>query len=122
MRKYIIIAMLLTSCGPAGNQGNIGNPGPQGPIGATGATGDTGAQGPAGADGTVIIPVQFCPGTPSYPSTFPEYGLCINNQLYAVYSTHGGFLTVTPPGVYTSNAVGSKCDFKILDNCVVQAL
>ena len=40
MKKYIIIAMLLTSCGPAGNQGNIGNPGPQGPTGATGATGD----------------------------------------------------------------------------------
>ncbi len=119
MKKFLVIAMLLTACGPKGNQGNTGSPGPQGPAGPVG---DTGAQGPTGADGTVITPIQFCSGTPTYPSTFPEYGLCINNQIYAVYSTRGGFLTILPNGSYLSNAVGSRCNFQVLDNCVVQSL
>lgn len=116
---FIIVAILLASCAQ-GPQGIPGIPGNTGPIGETGATGP---QGAAGADGTIIVPIQFCPGvTPTYPNKFPEYGLCINNQVYAVYSANDGFLTLTPPGTYNSNAVGSNCNFKILVNCVIQSL
>src|ERR1700677_3652665 len=59
----------------------------------------------------IIEPVQFCPGTPSYPSTFPEVGWCLNGELYAVYSSNDGFLTLIPPGNYQSNAIGSSCNF-----------
>lgn len=88
--------------------------------GAVGATGPQGIQGPAGVNGTVITPVKFCSQTSNYPSTFPEYGLCINNNLYAVYSANDGFLTYIPPGAYHSNAIGSICDFTVLPNCKIQ--
>jgi hypothetical protein len=78
-------------------------------------------QGPPGTPGTVITTVQFCPNVVSiYPTTFPEYGLCINGNVYAVYSANDGFLTLTPPGTYNSNAIGSACAFTILPNCVIQ--
>lgn len=102
---FVVLALLTNACGP------------QGPQGATGATG---LQGPPGANGTQITVIQFCPGTPSYPSTFPEVGLCINEQIYAVYSANDGFLTLVTPGYYASNAIGSACNFTVLPNCVVQ--
>lgn len=71
-------------------------------------------------NGTVITPIQFCPGTTNYPSTFVELGFCINNSLYAVYSYANGFLTEVPPGNYSSNAIGSSCNFVVLPNCVIQ--
>lgn len=70
--------------------------------------------------GTVVQPVKFCHETASYPSTFPEYGFCIGNNLYAVYSLNDGFLTLVPPGAYHSNAVGSVCNFTVYANCVTQ--
>lgn len=79
-----------------------------------------GATGAAGLNGTIITPVKFCSQSPSYPTTFPEYGLCINNNLYAVYSANDGFLTLIPPGVYSSNAIGSACSFTVLANCKIQ--
>lgn len=99
--------------GDTGDQGPIGVMGPQGPIG------NTGVQGPSGLDGTKITIVQFCNGSPSYPSTFPEVGLCISNNLYAVYSANNGFLVLVTPGSYRSNAIGSSCDFVVLPNCQV---
>lgn len=95
---YLVLIGLVIGCG-------------QGPQGIPGQPGST---GPAGANGTAIVPIQFCPGsTPAYPSNFPEYGLLINGQIYAVYSLNDGFLTWLPPGVYSSNAVGSSCTFTV---------
>lgn len=83
--------------------------------------GPQGIPGQPGAPGTTIEPVQFCPGvTTAYPTTFPEVGFCIDGNLYAVYSTNDGFLTLVPPGLYQSNAVGSACTFTVLPNCVIQ--
>lgn len=70
--------------------------------------------------GTVITPVKFCSQTASYSTTFPEYGFCLGNNLYAVYSYADGFFTLVPPGVYHSNAVGSVCNFTVFPNCVTQ--
>lgn len=66
-----------------------------------------------------IIPVQFCPNTTTYPTTFSEVAFCINNNLYAVYSANDGFLTLIPPGNYTSNGINSTCTFQVLPNCIV---
>ncbi len=103
-----ILVLVLIGCG----QGPKGDPGQ---IGLPGSPGDSvvGPVGPAGADGTVITPVQFCQGIPSYPSTFLEVGFVINNKVYGVYSTHGGFMTYLPPGAYSSDTVGSHCNFTI---------
>jgi len=104
--------------GPQGATGAQGGTGPQGPQGPTGPQGATGPQGPTGADGTQITPVKFCSQTANYPTTFPEYGLCINNSLYAVYSTNGGFLALIPNGNYKSDGVGSSCNFTV-NGCTV---
>lgn len=136
--KYLLCLFLVACQGPPGNPGKTGLTGGVGPTGPSatpctaasvtngveiscpdspplivtnGLTGPIGLTGPAGSPGTVVTPIQFCPGTPSYPSTFPEYGLVIGSNIYAVYSTNGGFLALLPPGEYVSNAVGSSCDF-----------
>jgi hypothetical protein len=101
----------LISC-PDGSESLVLN-------GINGTNGLNGEPGEPGAPGTLVTPIQFCEGTSSYPSAFPEVGFCINSELYAVYSTHGGFLTLIPPGEYSSNAVGSKCNFKVLANCEI---
>jgi hypothetical protein len=69
--------------------------------------------------GTIVQPIQFCSGTPIYPSTFPEVGFCINNQLWAVYSANGGFLTLIPPGQYSSTGINSSCTFTVGPDCVI---
>lgn len=128
MKYVIILALLLCACrGPRGGEGQVGTTGTPGMVGPNGIPGGLGPQGvqgptgPTGEDGTVITPVQFCNGVvPSYPSTFPESGLCINGQVYGVYSANDGFLALLPPGTYNSNAVGSACTFTILANCVIQ--
>lgn len=81
--------------------------------------GTNGTNGAPGTPGTLVTPVQFCPGTTHYPTTFPEVGFCINNELYAVYSANDGFLTKVAPGVWSSNAIGSSCTFTVSANCVV---
>jgi len=132
--KYLVILLMIVACrGPRGDHGDLGSTGAQGPTGSNGSNGVDGSQGPQGiqgpagvnglngADGTQITVIQFCPGViPSYPSTFPEVGLCINRSVYAVYSANDGFLTLIPPGTYNSNAVGSACNFMVLPNCEVQ--
>ncbi len=87
--------------------------------GAPGVQGLDGAQGLPGTPGQVVLPLQLCPGTPSYPSTFIEVAFCINNELWAVFSVNGGFLTKLTPGTYSSNAVGSSCNFNVEPSCVI---
>jgi hypothetical protein len=71
-------------------------------------------------NGATFTSIQFCPGvTPTYPTTFPEVGFCINGNLYAVYSANNGFLTVISPGYYDSNAIGSSCSFTVVAGCGV---
>lgn len=92
----------------------------QGSIGAIGAIGPVGPTGSPGQDLTPVTLVQLCPGSPIYPTTFIEYGLCIAGNLWAVYSQNGGFLTYLPPGSYYSNGIGSSCNFTVLPDCSVQ--
>ena len=75
--------------------------------------------GTPGLNAATVSAVQFCPGVTVYPSAFLEVGLCIDNKLYAVYSTNGGFLSYLPPGAYQSNAVGSSCNFTVTDGCEI---
>lgn len=129
--------------GPQGNPGVMGPTGPQGVAGATGPTGANGADGqpctvastPTGSeitcpdgssvsvlngiDPTPIAVVQFCPGATSYPNTFLEYGLCLQDSIYGVYSANGGFLALIPAGQYTSNAINSRCNFTVLAHCQI---
>lgn len=116
MRKLVVLSLLigLAACCQKGDQGVIG------PVGIPGQEGPVGRQGDAGVPGTAITVIQFCPGVvPTYPTTFPEVGFCIEGQIYAVYSKNDGFLTLIPPGNYNSNAVGSSCNFTVDLNCVV---
>lgn len=124
---FIMVVVAIVSCCPRdGKDGPPGVIGPQGPSGSNGNDGDDGAIGPTGpvgdtgASGTLATFVQFCPGVTAYPSTFVEVGICVNHNLYAVYSANDGFLTLIPPGRYHSNAIGSRCDFTVLTDCDVQ--
>lgn len=79
-----------------------------------------GMTGPAGINASQVIPIQFCNNaSPTYPSNFPEYGLCINNTIYGVYSQNGGFLAELPPGTYNSDGINASCTFTIKSNCNV---
>ena len=106
MKKLILCALLLSACG-------------QGPQGIPGKDGLSAPLGPQLPDGTPVTPVQFCPNTTTYPTTFSEVAFCINNNLYAVYSANDGFLTLIPPGTYNSNGINSTCTFQVLPNCMV---
>lgn len=87
--------------------------------------------GTNGTNGTIIQPIQLCATNPagSYSSgTFPEVGFCIQNNLYGVYSTNGGFMTEIFPGPWSSDGVNSSCNFTVgptivdgttVDNCNV---
>jgi hypothetical protein len=87
--------------------------------GSNGTNGNNGNNGTNGTDATVTF-IQLCPGiTPTYPSTFPEVGVCVNNVLYAVYSANGGFLTEVTPGTYSSNGINASCTFTVLSGCMV---
>lgn len=81
------------------------------PNGATGPQGPIGLQGPAGPAGVSVV--QLCTGTTTYPSVFVELAFVIAGRLYAVYSANNGFLFELVPGSYSSNAVGSSCNFTV---------
>jgi len=68
------------------------------------------------SNGTIITPIQFCPGSPNYPNSFPEVGFKFGTSIYAVYSANDGFMTLIPPGLYQSNAIGSNCTFTVNPN------
>lgn len=99
--KLLAAFLVLTSC-----QQVIG---PQGPP------------GPPGTNGTSVIPVQFCPGyTGQYPTTFPEFGLCIGGSLYGVYwDSFNSWLAEVYPGTYKSTSTTAPCDFTVGPNCQV---
>lgn len=97
---YLLLILTIVGCGKA-------------------LDGKPGYNGVDGASGTVIIPIQLCDASfvPTYPNIFPEYALCIDNQLYGVYSANGGFLALLPPGQYNSNGINSSCTFTISSDC-----
>lgn len=106
----------VAGCHMAGNgcdSVNMDDPNLQGPIGATGPQGPSGVPGRDGVDAEPVRFVQLCPGTPAYPSVFPEQAICSGGKLYAVYSVPGAFLTYIPDGRYSSNAIGSRCSFTV---------
>lgn len=105
--------------GPVGAPGSVGPTGPQGPVGIPGLIGPAGPQGAPGQNATPVTVVQLCPGTPVYPSVFIEIGLCIANNLYAVYSVPSAFMVYVPPGAYTSTGIGSKCNLTVGSNCTI---
>jgi len=76
-----------------------------------------GTNGTNGINAVSVYMIQFCPNSvPSYPSTFPEYGIVVGSTIYAVYSANDGFLTILTPGWYYSNAIGSSCNFLVNAN------
>jgi hypothetical protein len=91
--------------------------GEQGIQGVQGVPGIAGVNGADGAPGTSVMPVKFCP---SDNSRFPEYGLIVGNELFAVYwgPTPGSpnkaqaFLTKLIAGNYQSTG-GNNCLFSI---------
>jgi len=112
--RYLILALLLSSCGPTGPNGD------EGVQGQRGTTGANGLNGINGTNGTTVTPIILCPGfVPSYPNTFPEYALCLQNKLYGVYSDHSGFLAMLPPGRYYSDGINASCTFNVGSNCTV---
>jgi hypothetical protein len=68
-----------------------------------------------------VTPIQFCKGyTPTYPNSFPEYGLCINSVLYGVYyASNNVGLVALPTGAYTTTMNNAPCNFTITDGCTV---
>ncbi len=103
--------------GEQGIPGMQGIPGIAGAVGAAGADGQDGQDGQDGNSGTIVTPVKFCA---SDKSTFPEYGLMIGNDLFAVYwgstpaspKVSQAFLTKLVPGNYMSTG-GNNCLFSI---------
>jgi hypothetical protein len=76
--------------------------------------------GKDGVDTKSVYAISFCPGfTQTYPSTFAESGICIDNTLYGVYSANGGFLSELPPGTYSSKGINATCTFTIAPGCKV---
>lgn len=141
MLKYLILlVIMLTGCarlrnGTPGADGTpctttrtgrvvyIACPG-QDPVavndGSDGLQGAPGAAGAAGAPGTIITPIQLCPGVPTYPTSFPEFAMCLGGVLYGVYDQDGDhvFLAELPPGRYRSTSPDA-CNFTIGSNCEV---
>jgi len=80
-----------------------------------------GPTGPQGASGASISTLEFCPGyVTTYPSTFPEYGICIDNNIYAVfYDGKNAWLAEIVPGDYISTSTSAPCSFTVKENCVV---
>jgi len=130
--------------GPVGSPGIPGIQGPQGAVGATGVQGVQGIQGLQGADGTngtnghdgnngedgedghdgnnehdgnSVTTIKFCQDD---TSAFPEYGIVIGSNIYAVYwgsapyspNTSEAFLALIKPGNYMSTG-GNGCHFTV---------
>lgn len=111
---------LVGCCGPRGRTGAAGQSivGPKGPEGDRGFNGTNGTDGLNGADAVPVTVVNLCPGASNY-GVFVETAICLNNNLYGVYSANGGFLTLLAPGSYSSNAIGSACSLTVGPNCTV---
>jgi len=66
--------------------------------------------------------VKFCANqTVSYPNSFPEWGLCLQNQLYAVFfDGQNAWWAQIPAGNYRTTSTGLICNFTVKENCVVE--
>ncbi len=113
-----LVFVLVSTFGCAGKQGNAGDRGLSGPAGSPGASGPQGLVGAPGQDASLVTLIKLCPGTPSH-TVFVEYAVCLQGQLYGVYSANGGFLTLLSPGDYTSAGIGADCSLTVSANCVV---
>lgn len=113
--KYLILLIfvlpLANGCGMI--KGEKGDPG------ANGKDGTDGTNGANGVDATPVTLVKLCPGDTVYASSFPEYALCINDELYAIYSSVAALVKI-PPGTYSSSSAGSSCAFTVVDGCEIQ--
>lgn len=109
----ILVALQLMACGQNHYEYFVGE------KGETGAQGPAGADGKDGVDATPVTVVKLCNGTTTYPTTFVEVAFCVGGKLYGTYSSNGGFSTELPPGAYSSNAIGSSCNFTVGPNCTV---
>lgn len=120
--SFILCLLLCVACAKPkdGLNGVDGAPGTKGDTGATGPQGPAGSNGHDGND-AAMVPVKLCPGETVYPSVFVEYAFCIDGNLYGTYSANDGFTAMLPPGLYSSNTIGSRCNFEIRPNCVVEA-
>lgn len=112
------------ACGTASvfiANGSNGTNGNDGTNGSDGTDGTNGTNGSNGIDATPITVVQLCAPSfvPSYPSVFPEVALCIDNNLYGVYSANGGFFSELTPGTYSSDGINSSCTLTVGPNCQV---
>jgi len=124
MKKLLLIGLLCSSCGPQGTPGTNGSSCTVSSIApsTTLLSGGSLIQCTDGTqsllvNGTIVEPVQFCPGATTYPSEFNEVGFCIQGNLYAVYSQNGGFLSEIPVGYYGSDGINASCNFTVLANC-----
>lgn len=128
--KYLILALLLTGCGIGGLPTVVEIPGPKGDSGAQGANGTNGAdgakgdkgdKGDTGEDGASPAMIKFCPQyVTTYPSVFPEYGICLTNKLFGVYyDGNHAFLAEIVPGRYVSTSPNT-CSFTVKANCVIE--
>lgn len=78
-------------------------------------------QGPTVVQENKTKPIKLCEGETSYPSSFPEYGLCIDNVLYGVFWMNGSaWLGEIAEGRYRSTSSSVKCNFTVKPNCVIE--
>lgn len=119
----IAFILLTTGCGNSGYvlvKGDTGEKGDPGQVGGTGPAGPQGAPGSPGLNATPVTMIKLCPGVTTYPTVFVEYAFCIGGSLYATYSANDGFTTILPPGRYSSNAIGSSCNFIVTSGCNIK--
>lgn len=148
MNKIIILLpIILVSCGqqeqptqrvekvrvvegPAGKDGAPGKNGRDGRDGVDGDKGNDGMNGRDGVDGKdgvdgvdgISVPpvtgVRFC--AEGVSSSFPEYGICIDGDIYAVYwSGKNSWLTKIVPGKYQTTTDFGNCTFTVQPKCVI---
>ena len=115
MKSFAMILVLfsLVSCGKNGQDGHNG---------LNGIDGINGVDGRDGKDASLTI-IKFCPNLEDdVGNKYLEKGLCIDNKVYAVYSSNGlSALTEIPVGLYvTTSPAGKNCTFEVKSNCIVE--
>jgi hypothetical protein len=91
--------------------------------GTQGSQGLAGLNGLNGSNGSTVTPIKFCTND---NSSYPEYGLLIGNDVYAVYwgstpssSASQAFLSKLTPGSYMSTG-GNNCAFTLTAQNTIQ--